>query len=62
MRSHQNRILHKLLHTIHQSVPILTSEKPLNPDLPLRRKMRVRLRNRRLIRNSEHAHPPAKKA
>jgi len=62
MRPHQYCILHELLHTIHQPVPIPTRQDPLIPYLPLRREMRVRFRNRRLIRDREHAHPPAQKA
>ena len=59
MRPHQNRILNKLLHTIHQPVAIPTRHQPLIPGRPLIWEMRVRLRDRRLIRDREHAHPPA---
>lgn len=62
MRLHQHRILHKLLHTIHQPIPIPTRHQPLIPGLPLIREMRVRLGDGRLIGDGEHAHPPAQDA
>lgn len=59
---HEEGVLYKLLHAIHQSVPVTTGHKSLISWLTVIGEMCIRFRDRRLIRNSEHAHPPAEKA
>lgn len=59
MRPHQNGVLHKLLHTIHQPVPIRTRHQPRIPRASLIGELRVRLRDGGLVRDREHPHPPA---
>lgn len=64
MRSHHNRILDKLLHTIHDPIPIPAWLHP-TPSFHLvilRRELRVRLRHGGLVRDDEHAHPAAEDA
>lgn len=58
---HEEGVLYKLLHAIHQSVSVTTGNKPLISPLTVSGELCVRFRDRRLIRNSEHAHPPAEK-
>ena len=55
---HNNRILDKFLHAINKPVPITTRQKPTRL-ITLIRKLRIRFRQTRLVRNTKHAHPAA---
>jgi hypothetical protein len=61
MRPHNNGILNKLLHTIHQPIPIPTRQQPSTPTAisPLILKLLPRSLQTTLIWDSKHSHPPA---
>lgn len=61
VRPHEEGVLDKLLHAIYQSVPVTTGHQPLISRLTFVGELCIRFRDRRLIRNGEHAHPPAEK-
>lgn len=55
MGSHDNGVLDKLLHAVHQTVPVPAGEHAAA--LFLGRKLRVRLWDGALVRYDKHAHP-----
>ena len=68
MRPHHQRKLDKLLHAIHQPIPIRARQEatPPIPSIPravlLLRKLRVRHGHGALVRNRKHAHPATQHA
>lgn len=56
MGSHDNGVLDKLLHAVHQAVAVPAGQHAAA--LFLGRKLRVGLWDGALVRNGKHAHPP----
>ena len=57
VRPHQNRVLDKFLHAVHESISVAARHKSLISRLTFVRKLSVCLGNRRLVGNGKHAHP-----
>jgi hypothetical protein len=62
MRPHQNGVLDKLLHTIHQTIPVAAGHEMMVSRLSCVREMGIRLGDGRLVWDREHAHPSTEDA
>lgn len=58
VRPHQNRIFDKFLHAIHQTISVAARHELLISRLTFIWKLCICPRDRGLIRNSKHTHPP----
>lgn len=59
MRFHHDSVFDEFLHAIKESIPVAASRQPVNIIAFSTHVLRVRLWNRGLAGNGEHAHPVA---